>query len=143
IKECVSFVANRLANLGVPASKFSHLGNGRDWVNAPVPHSKTPKVGDVAVYASGSEFGNHVAMVTGVQGGKISGEEYNWAGDHRYHQYHGRNASGATTFLDFGLGGGKSPEVKANSPLAKLIKRQTGGMMRWIQKFIAPLNDSS
>ena len=143
VKACVSFVANRLANLGVPASKFSHLGNGRDWVNAPVPHSKTPKVGDVAVYASGSEFGNHVAMVTGVQGGKISGEEYNWAGDHRYHQYHGRNASGATTFLDFGLGGGKSPEVKANSPLAKLIKRQTGGMMRWIQKFIAPLNDSS
>lgn len=33
-KECVSFVASRLANLGVPASEFSHLGNGRDWVNA-------------------------------------------------------------------------------------------------------------
>ena len=144
IRECVSFVANRLANSGVPASKFSHLGDGRNWVNAKVPHSKKPKVGDVAVYAAGSEFGNHVAMVTGVQGGKISGEEYNWNLDHKYHKYHGRNASGATTFLDFGLGGSsKAPEVKANSPMAKLIKRQTGGMMKWIQKFISPLNDTS
>ena len=143
-RECVSFVASRLANSGVSASKFSHLGNGRDWVNAKVPHSKKPKVGDVAVYAAGSEFGNHVSMVTGTQGGKISGEEYNWNGDGRYHKYHGRNASGATTFLDFGLGGSsKAPEVKANSPMAKLIKRQTGGMMKWIQKFISPLNDTA
>ena len=143
-RECVSFVASRLANSGVSASKFSHLGNGRDWVNAKVPHSKKPKVGDVAVYAAGSEFGNHVSMVTSTQGGKISGEEYNWNGDGRYHKYHGRNASGATTFLDFGLGGSsKAPEVKANSPMAKLIKRQTGGMMKWIQKFISPLNDTA
>lgn len=144
IKECVSFVANRLANSGVPASKFSHLGNGSDWVNASVPHMSKPKVGSVAVYGPGSEFGNHVAMVTGVQGNKISGEEYNWSGDHKYHTYHGRNASGATTFLDFGLSGGSSKsDVKADSPLAKLIKKQTGGMLGWIQKFIAPLNDSS
>ncbi|MGK4018338.1 CHAP domain-containing protein [Weissella paramesenteroides] len=144
IKECVSFVASRLANMGVNASLFSHLGNGRDWVNASVPHSKTPKVGDVAVYAAGSEFGNHVAMVTGVQGNKISGEEYNWNGDHKYHTYHGRNASGATTFLDFGKSiNAKAKEIATNSPLAKLIKKQTGGMLGWIQKFIAPLNDSS
>ena len=144
IKECVSFVANRLANSGVPASKFSYLGNGMDWVNASVPHMSKPKVGSVAVYGPGSEFGNHVAMVTGVQGNKISGEEYNWSGDHKYHTYHGRNASGATTFLDFGLSSGASKsDVKAGSPLAKLIKKQTGGMLGWIQKFIAPLNDSS
>ena len=144
IKECVDFVASRLANSGVPASKFSHLGNGMDWVNAKVPHMSKPKVGSVAVYGPGSEFGNHVAMVTGVQGNKISGEEYNWNGDHKYHTYHGRNASGATTFLDFGLSSGSSKsEVKADSPLAKLIKKQTGGMLGWIQKFIAPLNDSS
>lgn len=144
IKECVSFVASRLANSGVPAHKFSHLGNGSEWVNAKVPHMSKPKVGSVAVYGPGSEFGNHVAMVTGVQGDKISGEEYNWLGKHAYHKYHGRNASGATTFLDFGLGGSsKAPEVKANSPMAKLIKRQTGGMMKWIQKFISPLNESS
>ena len=143
-RECVSFIASRLANSGVPASKFSHLGNGRDWVNAKVPHSKKPKVGSVAVYSTGSQFGNHVAMVSGVQGDKISGEEYNFNNNGKYHQYHGRPASGATTFLDFGLGGGsKAPEVKANSPMAKLIKRQTGGMMKWISKFIAPLNEES
>ncbi|KAA8439159.1 CHAP domain-containing protein [Weissella paramesenteroides] len=143
-KECVSFVASRLANLGVSTAKFSHLGNGMDWVNASVPHMSKPKVGSVAVYGPGSEFGNHVAMVTGVQGNKISGEEYNWNGDHKYHTYHGRNASGATTFLDFGLSSGSSKsDVKADSPLAKLIKKQTGGMLGWIQKFIAPLNDSS
>lgn len=141
-KECVSFVASRLANSGVPSSKFSHLGNGSDWVNAPVRHTNNPKPGMVAVYGPGSDYGNHAAMVTGVQGNKISGEEYNFNYNHKYHQYHGRNASGATTFLDFGLSGSaKAPEVKTNSPLAKLIKRQTGGMMKWIQKFISPLND--
>lgn len=143
-RECVSFVASRLKNLGVSASLFSHLGNGADWVNAKVPHSKTPKAGDVAVYGAGSEFGNHVAMVTGVQGDKISGEEYNWSGDGQYHTYNGRKASGATTFLDFGRSAGaKAKEVATNNPLSKLIKKQTGGMMEWIQKFIAPVNDSS
>ncbi|WP_273710526.1 tape measure protein [Leuconostoc mesenteroides] len=143
-RECVSFIASRLKNLGVSASLFSHLGNGADWVNAKVPHSKTPKVGDVAVYAAGSEFGNHASIVTGVQGDRISGEEYNWSGDGQYHTYNGRKASGATTFLDFGRSAGaKAKEVATNSPLAKLIKKQTGGMMSWIQKFIAPINDSS
>lgn len=144
IKECVSFVANRLSNMGVSANLFSHLGNGSDWVNAPVRHTNNPKPGMVAVYGPGSEFGNHVAMVTGVQGNKISGEEYNWNYDHKYHQYHGRNASGATTFLDFGKSiNAKVKKIATNSPLAKLIKKQTGGMLGWIQKFIAPLNDSS
>ncbi|SPJ44105.1 tape measure protein [Leuconostoc carnosum] len=143
-RECVSFVASRLKNMGVSANLFSHLGDGSDWVNASVPHSKTPKAGDVAVYGPGSEFGNHVAMVTGVQGNKISGEEYNWNSDGQYHTYNGRNASGATTFLDFGRSAGaKAKEVATNNPLAKLIKSQTGGMMSWIQKFIAPINDSS
>ncbi|MBZ1517635.1 tape measure protein [Leuconostoc mesenteroides] len=143
-RECVSFIASRLKNLGVSESLFSHLGNGADWVNAKVPHSNKPKVGDVAVYAAGSEFGNHASIVTGVQGDKISGEEYNWSGDGQYHTYNGRRASGATTFLDFGRSAGaKAKEVATNSPLARLIKKQTGGMMSWIQKFIAPINDSS
>lgn len=143
-RECVSFVASRLKNMGVSANLFSHLGNGADWVNAKVPHSKTPKAGDVAVYGAGSEFGNHVSMVTGVQGNKISGEEYNLDGDGQYHTYNGRKASGATTFLDFGgSAGAKAKEIATNNPLSKLIKKQTGGMMEWIQKFIAPINDSS
>lgn len=144
-RECVSFVASRLKNMGVSSRLFSHLGNGSDWVNAPVPHSNKPKVGDVAVYGAGSEFGNHAAMVTGVQGDKISGEEYNWDGDGKYHTYKGRRASGATTFLDFGrsstVSDAKGPS--SNTALQKLIKSQVGGMFGWIKKFISPLNDTS
>lgn len=143
-RECVSFVASRLKNMGVSADLFSHLGNGADWVNASVPYSKTPKVGDVAVYGAGSEFGNHVAMVTGVKGNTISGEEYNWDGDGQYHKYSGRKASGASTFLDFGRStSAATKDVSTSNPLSKLIKKQTGGMMDWIQKFISPINDSS
>ncbi|WP_312979826.1 CHAP domain-containing protein, partial [Leuconostoc falkenbergense] len=143
-RECVSFVASRLKNMGVSADLFSHLGNGADWVNASVPHSKAPKVGDVAVYGAGSEFGNHVAMVTGVKGNTISGEEYNWDGDGQYHKYSGRKASGASTFLDFGRStSAATKDVSTSNPLSKLIKKQTGGMMDWIQKFISPINDSS
>ncbi|MFT8544804.1 MAG: tape measure protein [Leuconostoc falkenbergense] len=143
-RECVSFVASRLKNMGVSADLFSHLGNGADWVNASVPHSKTPKVGDVAVYGAGSEFGNHVSMVTGVKGNTISGEEYNWDGDGQYHKYSGRKASGASTFLDFGRStSAATKDVSTSNSLSKLIKKQTGGMMDWIQKFISPINDSS
>ncbi|MGT2798429.1 tape measure protein [Streptococcus intermedius] len=144
IRECVSFVANRLNNLGVPAAKFSFLGNGSDWVNARVPHTNNPRPGMVAVYGPGSQFGNHVAMVSGVSGGTISGEEYNWGGDGKYHAYSGRPISGVTTFLDFGVKGGDSntPALsEANNPLQKHIKKQVGGMFDWIKKFLAPQSD--
>lgn len=144
IRECVSFVANRLNNLGVPAAKFSFLGNGSDWVNARVPHTNNPRPGMVAVYGPGSQFGNHAAMVSGVSGGTISGEEYNWGGDGKYHAYSGRPISGVTTFLDFGVKGGDSntPALsEANNPLQKHIKKQVGGMFDWIKKFLAPQSD--
>ncbi|MGT2797113.1 tape measure protein [Streptococcus intermedius] len=144
IRECVSFVANRLNNLGVPAAKFSFLGNGSDWVNARVPHTNNPRPGMVAVYGLGSQFGNHVAMVSGVSGGTISGEEYNWGGDGKYHAYSGRPISGVTTFLDFGVKGGDSntPALsEANNPLQKHIKKQVGGMFDWIKRFLAPQSD--
>lgn len=145
-KECVSFVASRLKNMGVSPSLFTGLGNGSDWVHAKVKHTNKPKPGDVAVYSAGSQFGNHVAMVSSVQGGKISGEEYNFlpTAAHKYHTYSGRPISGATTFLDFGKSMASTvKDVASNSGLASLIKKQTGGMMAWIQKWIAPLNDSS
>lgn len=144
IRECVSFVANRLSNLGVPAAKFSFLGNGSDWVNAKVPHTNNPRPGMVAVYGPGSQFGNHVAMVSGVSGGTISGEEYNWVGDGKYHAYSGRPISGVTTFLDFGVKGSDSntPALsEANNPLQKHIKKQVGGMFDWIKKFLAPQSE--
>ena len=145
IRECVSFVANRLNNLGVAKEKFSWLGNGSDWVNAKVPHHSTPKPGMVAVYGPGSEFGNHVAMVSSVSGGTFAGEEYNWLGDGNYHTFSGRNIGGATTFLDFGVKGEGSdtPALQdANSPLQLHIKKQVGGMFDWIKKFLAPETDS-
>lgn len=144
IRECVSFVANRLNNSGVNPSLFSGLGNGNQWVSARVPHMSKPKTGSVAVYGSGSEFGNHVAMVTGVNGDKYSGEEYNWSGDGLYHTYANRLASRATTFLDFGLRGKteNSEGVKTNTGLQKLIKKQVGGMFDWITKFLAPETDA-
>lgn len=141
-RECVSFVASRLKNMGVAPGLFSGLGNGADWVNAPVGHSNNPKPGSVAVYGPGSEFGNHVAMVTGVQGDSFSGEEYNWNGDGNYHTYQGRSKKGATTFLDFGVGSPSGENKTADDkdgPLQGLIKGQVGGMFDWIKKFISPL----
>lgn len=136
-KECVSFVASRLANQGVNPSLFSHLGNGNMWLNAPVPHSSTPRPGMVAVYAKSGQ--NHVSTVSGVSGDTFSGEEYNYAGSHAYHAFSGRPISQIDTFLDFGVHVADKAKEE-NSPLRKLIKSQVGGMFDWIAKILAPLN---
>lgn len=139
-KECVSFVASRLANQGVNPSLFSHLGNGNMWLNAPVPHSSTPRPGMVAVYAKNGQ--NHVSTVSGVSGNTFSGEEYNYAGSHAYHAFSGRPISMVDTFLDFGVHVADKAKAE-NSPLRKLIKGQVGGMFDWIAKMLAPLNMAS
>jgi tape measure domain-containing protein len=145
-RECVSFVASRLANLGVKPSLFSHLGNGNQWVSASVPHLSRPKPGTVAVYTGGPISSNHVDFVTAVHGDTYDGEEYNYGGNGQYHQYAGRHISNAATFLDFGVrdsGGGGEDDSKTlkdrNSPLQTLIKRQVGGMFDWIKKTLGPL----
>ncbi|MCO4509983.1 Phage tape measure [Streptococcus infantarius subsp. infantarius] len=139
-KECVSFVASRLANQGVNASLFSHLGNGNMWLNARVPHSSTPRPGMVAVYAKNGQ--NHVSTVSGVSGSSFSGEEYNYAGSHAYQAFAGRPISMVDTFLDFGVHVADKAKEE-NSPLRKLIKGQVGGMFDWIAKMLAPLNMAS
>lgn len=136
-KECVSFVASRLANQGVNPSLFSHLGNGNMWLNARVPRSSTPRPGMVAVYAKNGQ--NHVSTVSGVSGDTFSGEEYNYAGSHAYHAFSGRPISMVDTFLDFGVHVADKTKEE-NSPLRKLIKSQVGGMFDWITKMLAPLN---
>ena len=145
-RECVSFVASRLANLGVKPSLFSHLGNGNQWISASVPHLSRPKPGTVAVYTGGPVSSNHVDFVTAVYGDTYDGEEYNYGGNGQYHQYAGRHISNAATFLDFGVrdsgssGGDDSKPLKdRNSPLQTLIKRQVGGMFDWIKKTLGPL----
>lgn len=139
-KECVSFVASRLANQGVNPSLFSGLGNGNMWLNARVPRSSTPRPGMVAVYAKNGQ--NHVSTVSGVSGDTFSGEEYNYAGSHAYHAFSGRPISQVDTFLDFGVHVADKAKEE-NSPLRKLIKNQVGGMFDWIAKMLAPLNMAS
>lgn len=143
-RECVSFVASRLANLGVNSSLFSHLGDGRQWVNARVPHLSRPKPGTVAVYTGGPVSSNHVDFVTSVHGDTYDGEEYNYLGNGQYHQYAGRHVKNAATFLDFGVrdsgsGDDGKPLKDRNNPLQSLIKRQVGGMFDWIKKTLGPL----
>ena len=143
-RECVSFIASRLANLGVNPSLFSHLGNGNQWVSARVPHLSRPKPGVVSVYTGGPVSSNHVDFVTAVHGDTYDGEEYNFLGDGRYHQYTGRHIRNAATFLDFGVrdfGSGEDgkPLKDRNNPLQTLIKRQVGGMFDWIKKTLGPL----
>ncbi|MGZ0946317.1 transglycosylase SLT domain-containing protein [Streptococcus thermophilus] len=144
-RECVSFIASRLANLGVNSSLFSHLGDGRQWVNARVPHLSRPKPGVVSVYTGGPVSSNHVDFVTAVHGDTYDGEEYNFLGDGRYHQYAGRHVRNAATFLDFGIrdfgssGEDGRPLKDRNNPLQTLIKSQVGGMFDWIKKTLGPL----
>lgn len=145
-RECVSFVASRLANLGVKPSLFSHLGNGNQWMSASVPHVNRPKPGMVAVYTGGPVSSNHVDFVTAVHGDTYDGEEYNYGGNGQYHQYSGRHIANAATFLDFGVrdsgassGDDSKPLKDRNNPLQTLIKRQVGGMFEWIKKTLGPL----
>ena len=146
-KECVSFVASRLANLGVNPSLFSGLGNGNQWGAARVPHLSRPKPGSVGVYTGGPISSNHVDFITAVHGDTMDGEEYNWMGNHSYHQFKNRPISAASTFLDFGVKAGTSGDEKAlkdkNSPLQMHIKKQTGGMFDWIKKWLAPLEEGT
>lgn len=146
IRECVSFVANRLSNLGVDSSLFSQLGDGRQWVSASVPHRSKPKAGDVAVYGPGSKFGNHVAIVTSTNGDGYSEEGYNFGNppNGKYYKMPGLKNSDATTFLDFGpkthKGGSDSDDDKKSSdPLQKLIRSQVGGMFDWVEKTVGDL----
>lgn len=144
-RECVSFIASRLANLGVNPSLFSHLGNGNQWVSARVPHLSRPKPGVVSVYTGGPVSSNHVDFVTAVHGDTYDGEDYNYNGDGKYHQFTGRHVKNAATFLDFGIrdfgssGDDGKPLKDRNNPLQTLIKRQVGGMFDWIKKTLGPL----
>ncbi|AXF53630.1 tail protein [Streptococcus phage 123] len=143
-RECVSFIASRLANLGVNPSLFSHLGDGRQWVAARVPHLSRPKPGVVSVYTGGPVSSNHVDFVTAVHGDTYDGEDYNYNGDGKYHQFTGRHVKNAATFLDFGVrdfGSGEDgkPLKDKNNPRQTLIKRQVGGMFDWIKKTLGPL----
>ena len=140
-RECVSFVASRLANVGVKPSLFTGLGNGSNWTSAHVKHKSTPSVGDVAVYSNGSKYGNHVSIVTGVKNGRYSEEGYNYGGNGKYYKSSGLKFGDATTFLNFGKSAAKSKKSanKSDSPLQKLIRSQVGGMFDWVSDMMSGL----
>ena len=140
-RECVSFVASRLANVGVKPSLFTGLGNGSNWTSAHVKHKSTPSVGDIAVYSNGSKYGNHVSVVTGVNNGRYSEEGYNYAGNGKYYKSSGLKFGDATTFLNFGRSAArsKSDSNKSDSPLQKLIRSQVGGMFDWVSDMMSNL----
>lgn len=140
-RECVSFVASRLANVGVKPSLFTGLGNGSNWTSAHVKHKSTPSVGDIAVYSNGSKYGNHVSVVTGVNNGRYSEEGYNYAGNGKYYKSSGLKFGDATTFLNFGRSAArsKSDSNKSDSPLQKLIRSQVGGMFDWVSDMMGNL----
>lgn len=140
-RECVSFVASRLANVGVKPSLFTGLGNGSNWTSAHVKHKSTPSVGDIAVYSAGSKYGNHASVVTAVNNGRYSEEGYNYAGNGKYYKSSGLKFSDATTFLDFGRSAARSKSAsnKSDSPLQKLIRSQVGGMFDWVSDMMSNL----
>ena len=140
-RECVSFVASRLSNIGVKPKLFSHLGNGSEWTSAHVKHKSTPSVGDIAVYSNGSKYGNHVSVVTGVKDGRYSEEGYNYAGNGKYYKSNGLKFGDATTFLNFGRSAArsKSETNKSDSPIQKLIRSQVGGMFDWVSDMMSTL----
>lgn len=140
-RECVSFVASRLANVGVKPSLFTGLGNGSNWTSAHVKHKSTPSVGDVAVYSNGSKYGNHVSVVTGVNNGRYSEEGYNYGGNGKYYKSSGLKFGDATTFLNFGRSAArsKSETNKSDSPIQKLIRSQVGGMFDWVSDMMSNL----
>ena len=140
-RECVSFVASRLANVGVKPSLFTGLGNGSNWTSAHVKHKSTPSVGDVAVYSNGSKYGNHVSVVTGVNNGRYSEEGYNYGGNGKYYKSSGLKFGDATTFLNFGKSAAKSKKSvnKSDSPLQKLIRSQVGGLFDWVSDMMSGL----
>ena len=140
-RECVSFVASRLSNVGVKPSLFTGLGNGSNWTSARAKHKSTPSVGDVAVYSKGSKYGNHVSVVTGVNNGRYSEEGYNYGGNGKYYKSSGLKFGDATTFLDFGKSAakGKKKANKSGSPLQKLIRSQVGGIFDWVSDMMSGL----
>lgn len=102
-RNCTSYTAWRLNQVGVPSSSVKRLGNGGQWYNnAPASEqSTTPAAWDAAV-----EPGTvgHVAFVESVNGTQIKVSEYNEAGTGAGDTRTGTPSSlGLTKFVDFGV----------------------------------------
>lgn len=82
-RNCTSYVAWRLARAGVPASRFTDLGNASDWIagvrgESGVAVNSTPSPGAIAAWDLAGV--GHVAWVVSVNGSSVTVEDYNYAG---------------------------------------------------------------
>ena len=97
-RECVSYVAWKIANSGRYVPHFGGQGHAYQWPATTAKHGitngTTPKVGSAAVMYGGP-FG-HVMYVEAVNGdGTITVSDYNLGVDGLY-RYYTRSASGLT-----------------------------------------------
>jgi surface antigen len=87
-RNCVDFVAWKVASLGVPAAQYKGLGNAKNWASPASAHKltvdTTPAVGAAAVQTTGT-YG-HVAYISAYNAKThvITVEEYNYRQDGTY-----------------------------------------------------------
>jgi len=127
LRNCTSYVSQRLASAGVPESDFKGLGNGGDWYlsakNKGVAVGTTPKLGSVAV----STEINHVAVVDKINNdGTIDVKSYNGYKEEPWFEY------GSSRYSKFIYFANSSQQVlpaqssaKENYRGAKLSKGET------------------
>lgn len=143
-RNCVDYVAWKVASLGVQAAQYKGLGNANQWpANAPgnsLTVDANPAVGAAAVDMSGT-YG-HVAFISTVNSdGTITVEEYNHGRDGNYGTRTGTlSALGFSKVVHFekyetsspgsGSGGGTPPPP----PSRQLVINNTAG---WAEDGIA------
>ncbi len=81
-RNCTSYVAYKLATLGVTSPHYQLNGNGNQWRDRTaakgIPHGSTPKVGAVAYWNSGGNGYGHVGWVESVNSdGSVNTSNYN------------------------------------------------------------------
>lgn len=95
-RQCVSYVAWKVASTGRFVPHFGGQGNANQWPSTTarygIPNGKTPRAGSVAVWYVG--YYGHVMYVESVNGdGSITVSDYNlgWDGAYRYYTISARD----------------------------------------------------
>ena len=90
-RNCTSYVAYKLASLGVSPAHYMNNGNGKDWDDSArakgISIGSAPKVGAVAYWNSGGGDYGHVGWVDSVNGdGSVNTSNYNGLTEEFYKQ---------------------------------------------------------
>ena len=97
-RNCTSYVAYKLATLGVAANQYQNNGNGNQWSSRAgaknIPRGTTPKVGAVAYWNSGGGGYGHVGWVDSINAdGSVNTSNYNGLTESFYRQNSARPRS--------------------------------------------------